>query len=65
MVDGPIGLCGVPAVPPVAKELVKEAESVTTQNHNMMGRTAPVTAPKLRAVTNRIALVSPLANKVL
>ena len=58
MEDGLIGLCGLHAVPLVREELVKEAESVPTQNHNMMARTAWVTAPKLRDAMSTIVLVS-------
>ena len=58
MEDGPIGLCGLNAVPLVKEELVKEAESVTTPNHNLMARTVLVTAPKLRVATNTTVQVS-------
>ena len=44
MENGPHGLHGLNAVPPVAQELVKEAESVTTHHRKMVGRIALVTA---------------------
>ena len=49
MEDGPIGLSGLHAMPPVAQELVKEAESATTHHRTMMGRTVSVKAMNLRS----------------
>ena len=68
MGNGPIGLRGVHAVFPVKEELVKEAESVTTQHRKMVGGTAPVPALTLGAAMSTIVLqhlVSILANEVL
>ena len=65
MEDGPFGVSGVHAVFPVEEELVKEAESVRTQNRQMVGRTVPVAALSLGAAMNIHVLVSLLANEVL
>ena len=46
MENGPHGLRGLNAVPPVAEELVQEAESVTTHHQQMVGRNALVIAPR-------------------
>ena len=65
MENGPHGLSGLRAVPPVAQELVLEPESVTTHHRNMAGGTALAKAMKLAAVMNRNVLVSLLARNVL
>ena len=56
MEDGLAGLSGPYAVPPVMEELVKETESVTTHLRKMVGRTADLTAVKLRTAMNMIVL---------
>ena len=58
MEDGPHGLSGLNALPPVTEELVKEEESVTTQHRKMVVRTAMVTTVKLRSAMNNHVLVS-------
>ena len=65
MEDGPHGLIGLHAVPPVAQECAKEAESATTLHHTMMGTTVMVWTVKLTSAMKIHVLVSPLANKVL
>ena len=56
MEDGLTGLSGVHAVSPVAEELVKEAESVTTHHREKVGRTAKVTKLKWRDAMNKSVL---------
>ena len=56
MEDGPIGLSGLNAVLPVKKEVVKEAEAVTTHHLNMVERSVMVQTTKFRAAMNTIVL---------
>ena len=65
MENGLTGHRGLHALFPVAQELVKETERVTTHCHKMAGRTAWVVALNLRTAMNSSVLVSPLAIKVL
>ena len=63
MEDGPHGLLGLNAMPPVAEEFKKEAESVTTHHRSMVGRSVVVTTMKFAAVIQMHVLVSPLARE--
>ena len=46
MEDGLIGVVGVHAVSPVAEELMKNTERVTTQNRNTVARIVTVSVRK-------------------
>ena len=51
-------------MPPVAEEVGKETESVTTHHRKMVGRTAMVTTVKLKTAMKIHVLVSLVATKV-
>ena len=65
MEDGPHGLSGLNAVPPVAQVVVAEAESVMTHHHNMGGTTALVVTIKSPPAIHNHVLVSLLAKEAL
>ena len=58
MEDGPHGLRGLHAVPPVAQEVTAEVESAMTHHHNMGGMTALAVAMKSPLAIHNHVLVS-------
>ena len=65
MEDGSHGLSGLHAVPPVAQEVVAEAESVMTHHRNMGGTTALVVIMKSPSAIHNYVLASLLEKEVL